>query len=318
MEDSERRDRLTLKIDVEGMVPRSLALGQSGLELFEGLDLPIAGHGSIELSRQGDVIAGTFDVALGTGNVHLPWLGKVPLELAGGEIKATYEGPERRLVIAPSTLRWRASHATLTGEIAPALGKDGAAGWRFEAHGVDGKLTADDLGAQPLPLSGLIVRGTAFPASGHVEVSEFELTAGEAKVAMVGTIAASGSERVARLDGRIGPMSLEAMKTMWPQGLISYHVGSPWMFDGKTFFPDTGIPMRKRAWRRRPLALAEPVPLTVATFRAKSLTRLALGWSKIRVLHRGSRGRTAPYPTPQWDTARHKGRNGRTGPRPSP
>jgi hypothetical protein len=219
MEDSERRDRLTMNVEVEELVPRRLALGHSVFELFEGIELPVAGRGTIELSRQGDVIGGTFDVSLGAGRVHLPWLGKVPLDTTGGEIKASYEGAERRLVIAPSTLRWRQSHATLKGEVAPAVGNDGAAGWRFEAHGVDGMLTADDLGASPLPLSALVVRGTAFPASGHVEVSEFEMTAGEAKVAMVGTVAASGSERIARLDGRIGPMSLDALKTMWPQSL---------------------------------------------------------------------------------------------------
>jgi hypothetical protein len=219
MEDSEQRDRLTLNTEVEELVPHSISLGHAGLELFEGLDLPVAGHGSIELSRQGEIIGGTFDVSLGSGRVHLPWLGKVPLDLAGGEVKASYMGAERRLVIAPSTLRWRGSHATIRGEIAPASSSDTAAGWRFEVHGVDGTLTAEDLGAAPLPLTALVVRGTAFPASGHVEVSEFGLTAGEAKVAMVGTVAASGSERIARLDGRIGPMSLDALKAMWPQGL---------------------------------------------------------------------------------------------------
>jgi hypothetical protein len=219
MEDSESRDRLTMKADVEELVPRSVALGQSGLEFGEGIDLPLKGSGTVELSRQGDVIGGTFDVSLGSGSVHLPWLGKVPLELAGGEIKASYDGPSRKLVIAPSTLRWRASHATLKGEVAPVVGGDGTPGWRFEVHGIDGLLRGDDLGAPPLPLSALILRGTASPETGHVEVSEFQMTAGEAKVAMVGGVAASGSTRVARLDGRIGSMSLDALKAMWPQTL---------------------------------------------------------------------------------------------------
>ncbi len=219
MEDSEQRDRLTLNAEVEDLVPRSVALGHAGFELIEGLDLPLVGRGSIELSRQGDVIGGTFDVSLGSGRVHLPWLGKVPLDLAGGEVKASFAGAERRLTIAPSTLRWRGSHATVSGEIAPTSTTDATAGWRFEVRGVDGTLTAEDLGAVPLPLTALVVRGTAFPASGHVDVSEFAMTAGEAKVAMMGTVAASGSERIARLDGRIGPMSLDALKVMWPQGL---------------------------------------------------------------------------------------------------
>src|SRR5678815_63775 len=45
------------------------------------------------------------------------------------------------------------------------------------------------------------------------------------------------------------------------------------MFDGKTFFPVTGMPMRKMACISKLLALAEPVPFTVPILKAKSLTR---------------------------------------------
>ena len=45
------------------------------------------------------------------------------------------------------------------------------------------------------------------------------------------------------------------------------------MFEGKTFLPVTGTPMRKMACMIRPLAEAEPVPLAVAILNAKSLTR---------------------------------------------
>src|SRR5689334_7109381 len=44
------------------------------------------------------------------------------------------------------------------------------------------------------------------------------------------------------------------------------------MFDGKTFFPDTGMPMRKIACMSKVLALADPVPFTVPILNAKSLT----------------------------------------------
>src|SRR3954466_15522946 len=58
---------------------------------------------------------------------------------------------------------------------------------------------------------------------------------------------------------------------------ISYHVGRPWMFDGNTFFPDTGMPMRKIACMMRPFADADPEPLGVAILKAKSLTRSGKG-----------------------------------------
>jgi hypothetical protein len=45
------------------------------------------------------------------------------------------------------------------------------------------------------------------------------------------------------------------------------------MFEGNTFFPVTGTPMRKIACMIRPFALADPVPLAVAILKAKSLTR---------------------------------------------
>src|SRR6185295_20336803 len=50
-------------------------------------------------------------------------------------------------------------------------------------------------------------------------------------------------------------------------------VGSPWMFEGKTFLPVTGTPIRKMACMIRPFADADPVPFAVAILNAKSLTR---------------------------------------------
>ena len=218
-EDSERHDRMKLTVEVEDLVPQSLAHARPGFELLEGVNLPVAGRGTLEMSRKGDVIGGTFDLALGSGRAQLPWLGKVPLELSGGEVKATYSGDTQRLVIEPSTLRWRSGHATVKGLVEPATGHDGAAGWRFEIDGVDGQFAAEELGARPLSLDKLVMRGTAFPDSGRAEVSQFLMNAGPASVAMAGTIDASGNNRLARLDGRIGPMPLDALKTMWPQGL---------------------------------------------------------------------------------------------------
>lgn len=218
-EDSERHDRMKMTVDVEELVPQSIAHARPGFELLDGIDLPVAGHGTLELSRQGDVIRGTFDVTLGAGRAHLPWLGKVPLDLSGGEIKATYAGDTQRLVIDSSTLRWRSSHATLKGQIEPATGRDGGAGWRFEIDGIDGKLAADELDARPLTLDKLVIRGVAIPASGRVDVTQFLMNAGPANIAMAGSIDTTGNNQLARLEGRIGPMPLDALKAMWPQGL---------------------------------------------------------------------------------------------------
>src|ERR1035437_1326501 len=68
--------------------------------------------------------------------------------------------------------------------------------------------------------------------------------------------------------------SISGGRAVYPSLLtrISYQVGSPWMFDGKMFLPETGIPIRKMLCIRRLFALADPVPFTVAILKANELT----------------------------------------------
>ena len=51
-----------------------------------------------------------------------------------------------------------------------------------------------------------------------------------------------------------------------------YHVGSPAMFEGNMFLPDTGTPIWKIERSSTRLAVWLPDPLTVATWMLKSLT----------------------------------------------
>jgi hypothetical protein len=51
-----------------------------------------------------------------------------------------------------------------------------------------------------------------------------------------------------------------------------YQVGSPAMFDGNRFLPDTGMPIWKIDRKRTRFAVWLPDPLTVATWMLKSLT----------------------------------------------
>src|SRR5881394_3662665 len=50
----------------------------------------------------------------------------------------------------------------------------------------------------------------------------------------------------------------------------SYHVGRPWMFDGKMLRGLTGTPMRRIAFAKSVLAEAEPEPFTFANLMTKS------------------------------------------------
>src|SRR5258707_2738370 len=69
-------------------------------------------------------------------------------------------------------------------------------------------------------------------------------------------------------------MSTPPRRPRWPPSLIrtSNQVGRPWMFDGNIFRELTGMPIRSTDLANRPLALAEPEPLTLANLTTKSLT----------------------------------------------
>ena len=61
--------------------------------------------------------------------------------------------------------------------------------------------------------------------------------------------------------------SISCLRAMYPSRLarIVYQVGSPAMFEGKRFLPETGIPIRKIERSSTRFAVWLPEPLTVAT-----------------------------------------------------
>src|SRR5450759_388689 len=68
-------------------------------------------------------------------------------------------------------------------------------------------------------------------------------------------------------------MSTLSERAIWPSGVTRswYHVGSPSMFEGKTFFGATGMPIWKIALVKTRLAVWLPEPLTVAAWMVRSL-----------------------------------------------
>src|SRR5438876_12275494 len=75
-------------------------------------------------------------------------------------------------------------------------------------------------------------------------------------------------------------MSTLSDRAMWPSGVMRswYQVGRPSMFEGKTFFGATGMPMWKIALVRTRLAVWLPEPLTVAAWMVRSLTMASVTW----------------------------------------
>src|SRR5690349_12690829 len=77
----------------------------------------------------------------------------------------------------------------------------------------------------------------------------------------------------------------------------SYHVGRPWMFEGKMLRGLTGMPMRMIDLAKSVFAEADPDPFTLANLTTKSLTACS---GFMRRGPRRARGRSGPvYPAAQ-------------------
>src|SRR6185369_1797997 len=82
----------------------------------------------------------------------------------------------------------------------------------------------------------------------------------------------------------------------------SYHVGRPWMFDGKMLRGLTGTPMRRIALAKRVLAEAEPEPFTFANLMTKSFV-VSMRFMSINLPHPDPRERLFEGPGPPWQRA---------------
>src|SRR5512145_3043158 len=69
-------------------------------------------------------------------------------------------------------------------------------------------------------------------------------------------------------------ISCSSRRAMKPSLLtrMVYQVGKPWIFDGKIFFPETGMPILNKARINVVFDVWLPEPLTVATVIEKSFT----------------------------------------------
>src|SRR5258708_5328224 len=96
----------------------------------------------------------------------------------------------------------------------------------------------------------------------------------------------------------------------------SYHVGRPWMFDGKILRDVTGTPMRRIDSANSSFALADPEPLTLANLTTKSFV-VSIGFGMNALLVRVQEEIFA-CPKPLSGSARRTGCSAGQGLHPSP
>jgi len=209
-EDVEKSRTIRLAAEFDGLVPRQVWPLLTGYRALEGVDMPLFGRGSAELSSDGQIRAATLEFEARSGNVYLALLDGTPTPIERGRFVMRFDGEGRRLEIAPSEIASRHARLVVAGQLVADPAIEGG-GWRFDLATVDGTFEAGDPRLPPLRIERGSARGTARTATGTLVLEELSLKAGGAEIAFAGEIG-----RGATLDGRIGPMSVQDLKTLWP------------------------------------------------------------------------------------------------------
>ena len=220
--DESARDRtLRLKTSIRDLYPRSLAPAVPQLSLLQAFDMPVAGDATLELSTAGDIRAATLSVEIGHGSLRLPAIPEAPLEVDGGTVNVAYDGPAQRVLLSPSTLRWRGSRITMSGAMQSQGLQDGHPVWSYDLSANEGVFAAAEFSVPPVNLQSWRATGRVLPHRGEIELADFNLKAGGAEIALKGDLVAGADPASTRLEGNLSPMPLDTLKALWPKAIAT-------------------------------------------------------------------------------------------------
>ena len=220
MDEADGADAINLKVNVDRLVPRTLARLSPRLALLEALDMPMTGELNVDLSSDGTLRTADLGLDVEQGSLVLSSLGNAPVALDSGKVALHYDAGKQQMTLAPSTLNWAgSSRITLTGSVASDPPGDGPPQWHFDLKGTDGVLSAQEFELPAMPIDEFKAAGRVIPAEGLVQLSEFLFKAGGGAVTANGEVISGTGPPSTRIEAAISPMPLATLKTIWPRAV---------------------------------------------------------------------------------------------------
>lgn len=214
------RGQTTIRASVRDLVPAALFEPGSGVTLLSFVDVPVGADVTLAMSSKGSIEAVHVDVGLGSGNILIrDDAGRLsPVPVHAGRMKLTYDPAKEAIAIAPSTLQVASAAVTFEGQ-AQAGVFEGKKGWTFRLASTEGTLGTGEFSVPPIALDHLSLDGRFIPAQGLIQISNAQMQAGGAKLVATAEASVDASRPGVRLQGASTPLSVQAIKAIWPAGL---------------------------------------------------------------------------------------------------
>jgi AsmA-like protein/uncharacterized protein DUF3971 len=215
-----RRKSLAVTALIQNLVPSGIAGNFSSLGVLKALDMVVNGEATIELSDSGQFLAGGAKFDLEAGQITPPWDPDSPLRIDRGKLAIRYVKETDVVEIEPSTLSWGESKATFSGEFHPVRDANGVpTSWNFSVRADDAVLAVEEHGLAPMKVDEWQATGSLMPGQGQVAISRLAIRAGDASIALAGTVIDTPGAEEVHLAGEISPMPVDVLKRLWPKFL---------------------------------------------------------------------------------------------------
>ena len=224
-----RKQSLGVTALIQNLVPSGLAGNFSSLGILKALDMVVNGETTVELSNSGEFLSGEAKLDLESGQITPPWDPDSPLRIDRGELNVSYRKERDVVEIAPSTLHWGGSNATLSGEFRPVRQRGMPTSWNFTLKATPAVLAVEEFGLAPMKVDEWQVTGSIAPQDGRVTISRFVIRSGSASIELAGSVVDTPGAEEVRLAGVISPMPVDTLKRLWPKFLAGK--ARAWVFE---------------------------------------------------------------------------------------
>ncbi len=199
------------------LIPSELARDVFALSQLAQIQLPLSGHGELELLGDGKVTRASAELSAAVGRVGFPGYIAKPIIIDEGLVRLDLDPQTGNIIIADSTITVGGTPAQLTGRIyGQRNSKDqlAAIGIELDAKNVSIDATANV--SNPVNFKQVSFKGVASLEQPRLMVDDLILMTGEAGIRMRGQFLGGKDAAGVFLGGRIRDLSVGTIKKLWP------------------------------------------------------------------------------------------------------
>ncbi len=216
--EAENADHLNLEVTVRGLNPRGLGRMLPGMSAAEPIDLTFDAEGKVVIGSTGVVRSASIEAR------SLPRPSTPRTTTVGApdavSLDASFDGLTGRFDVSKMFVDWAGAKLTMTGSADPLPGM--ADTWSYSLKSSEGTLAAVAPGAAASRIDHLSATGTFVRSTGQAKLHQLLLRAAGAELAAKGEVSGLWAQRQGMLEGRLSPMSVSTLKSIWPSGIAPF------------------------------------------------------------------------------------------------